>query len=212
MSNLYNTALQGRFAFGLKRLLQIVNGPGFEMVAPELVPVIETQNVAPEIRWLQQERLACGQGQAAAGGAGLNSYVVLWNPIGSKLVAVVEEVAIGPTATGFYSLMQLANTATTIPAGAAASTNARSRDFRYEGTPMCQIFSGTDQATDLAGALTMFSLAQSANTYQPIKFPLVLGAGNYLIVRNVTANSALQVSFAWRERIHADTETTISGQ
>lgn len=206
--NLFNYIGVGRFNEGLKAVLGI-NDAGFTMLAPEVVPTFEINNVAPEMRRAMLERLCWGVAVSGAG-VGTNSYVALHNPLNSRIVCVVERIEMYNLAAA--CTFQLSVLGTTGVFQGTAGTMA-SRDLRWTGGPTCSVRQGSD-FTNYAGAITAGPRIRALqDTTYILSQPVVLGAGNVLIIYNASAqNESITASFSWRERVRTDAEATASGQ
>jgi len=163
-------------------------------VGPEIVPVIAIEpDDRAEADFLRENRLFQFSPGIGAGGAGVYGLCAIQNVTTDRL-AIIEHIQVVQAC----SIMTIANG----PYALAGAIN-HVRDTRYAGQrPGCDICADTIAA--FLGSGFQLNLA-TGGTYI---MPIVLSPGYACQVRALTANTLLQVSFAWRERTYERGELT----
>lgn len=182
-------------------------------VAEEIQPVIVLENDRAEWAFLAGERLAYGRGGAVAGGVGQKGYVLLFNPLRSNVLAVIENVRHFAAANGGVSgEARFLTENVAFPALGAAGTRGF-RDRRVPGDPTCTIRQGTATAAALAaaGTLASFVPSQVSNAAQHAgqqELVVVLAPGDGMILHDAGENENWNAGFDWRERAFEAPERT----
>jgi hypothetical protein len=156
--------------------------------------------VRPELAYPAGEVLAIGQTSLAAGGAGLRSKVLLFNPLGSNMITVLEEVS-------GASALFLAQFPAVVTTGFTASNLSYARDtrllspwatpFNLAGAAGGLVFTRNNNAL-LAGedVLDVFT----AGVRYTVNYVLKPGTGVMLIAQadNIAVSQAV---LRWRSRL-----------
>ena len=181
---------------------------GAPAIAPELdatiQPVIVMQDDAPELSLLKATRRYMTQGFQAAV-AGQLSHIMLINPAGSGVLAVVEfwQIANGPAAA--HVAGAVANIALGVAGPAVQSVDLR--DPLTSAT--CQVRTLAQVADNLVG--NIFSRTTTASeSFVNLKTPpgIVLPPGTGWACRS-TANVAAAANITWTERSMEAGEGTV---
>lgn len=208
---IYNEILTGRFSRGLQKFFSMKGGVPAKQLSGEIMAVLPLF-WGVENRYLEGWQRYAIPAVIAAGGAGNFSKVRLRNPQKSALV-VVEKIVVGnPTAAATITVA-IAGAITTDLANVATMSNTQ-LDLRGQNAPVCILSSETT-----AGSLTgtgVFQQPVNVNAFADVILfedqELTLTAGNIggpaLHISNGTANSQLNVSIVWRERLLEDSEVT----
>lgn len=194
----------GRYNAILHKLLGISEGAPAPSLAPDIFASIILESDRPEFHFLAGQRLAIGARSEAAGGAGTYSGVALINPSGSNLVVVLTRVwnsvgtsrrvniRLGSDYSGFTtagSLRALVDTrfgvaATTKPAGLIGGQA-----------------SASPAGPNVGGQYTFNNVGMQFDV------PIVLAPGTFVHFSDATANEAMYLNFAWRERVMEPSES-----
>lgn len=134
-------------------------------------------------------RFIGGFGVTAVGGE--LSLVQLFNPAGSGIDAVVEQVLISSTTT--TQSMQVRVNAAALE---TVTTQRNRRDFRSSSGGACLLRQGTEA---VASGLPIGQFRILADTPYVLPLDLCLGPSNGVHIEAVTVNTAIQVNFWWRE-------------
>lgn len=195
-----NEIQTGRLNAILHKLLGITEGAPAPSLAPDLFSMLCLENDRPEWKFLAGERLCCGSGTVAAGGAGLYSTFVLWNPPGSGVLGVLERI--GNWDANAQAMILRANY--TDPSGAGYGTAGHYRglrDLRHGATatskPTLLIYSVATVSPLGLNVLQSFYLG----TAGLFEIDVVIPPGYGLTVHSQNANQQLRVNFLWRERV-----------
>lgn len=161
----------------------------------ELFPVLDLENLPPELYILNDNRLAVGAEDRGAAGAGNFNQIQLYNPLGSRAIITVTQFLVSSNGT------QTVAFGATLTAATNNITNKQFRDTRFRVTdqPLGQI------RHDVAVAVTpnVGLVRIAANTERSIRDDTgiyVLAPGSGFQVSNGAANTELFVTFFWHER------------
>lgn len=169
-------------------------------VLPELFPVIEVENTTPELLLLNGWRLAWQNIEQAATAA-QTSVVSLTNPIGSGILAAVEELDLRVDTADENIQMEVTNTLLT-----SAAIRGLFRDARLGGTraTACELRNDPNVPT---GAGLRIRLQNNVVTHlAPRNGICVLSPGTALQIGMVGTNQRLAVNYYWRERVAQSSE------
>jgi hypothetical protein len=153
----------------------------------------------PELAWPAGELLGFGRQNVAAGGAGFRSRVLLFNPPGSGMITVIEQI-LGVTA------WQLLTTATTNPGSYTLANYSYARDQRML-VPWTTPFNQAGAAGCLVYTRNNAALAAGDDSVweSPVNLVWDLGVvmkpGYGWLIAAPVDNAAVNVSFAWRSRL-----------
>lgn len=177
-------------------------GPGSRVSESisELFPMIDVERVPGELLVLGGTRL-CHGGTRLVGSAGNRPKIQLFNPPESGHLVTVTRVFIRSSVN---DNMRLALD------GAARTTDslaARFRDARLDilKLPVAQVRS-EDTATTIAAIVQLFTTADVMLDIRDENGVAVLAPGTGITAGAETLNSALNVSFFWREREALESE------
>lgn len=165
---------------------------GIERAGETLTPVMDLWS-KPEWAALRGERLAAGFGAEAIDAANF-SQVQLFNPLGSRLLIVVEKIRILCATTGSYNIGRTATALGTLVTGQTSSRDGRFLTASIIG----QIRRSVAAA---AGDLPLVQIRLTGGTTDSDDTPYVLPPGFGLTVRGSAINTATNASFVWRERL-----------
>ncbi len=195
---------QNRYDQLLRRVADL-KGPGSKVndALTELFPIFDVETLKGELLVLGGVVLGFGASQLT-GAAGELAKIQVFNPVGSGQIATVTSVIVG-TSTASIMRLAIANAALTT----VISTEGK-RDLRAPITerPVCQIIQ--ESSAGFANADLLFSI--QANEAFPLSDPndlFVLAPGTGLTVSNSDAQTAIQVSFLWRERPAEPSELSV---
>lgn len=194
---LVNEILVGRFNSILNKLLGMKEGAPSPQVSSDIVPTIPLEVDRPEWRYLANERL-CWAGVVRAAVAAQNSSILLYNPSGSNVIAVVTNVQpalnAGQTVyAGHYDLNP-------VVAGWSQAGSGL-RDSRFSRTTQittCQTYTLAQVGVAVTTILWRYNMY--GQPCPPIPFPIILTPGTGLAVAASAVNNTLDCSFAWTER------------
>jgi hypothetical protein len=208
----FNEILVGRYNRFLQKLFAMKGAPPAPQLSSEIVPSFPLFS-GVENRYLEQWEIFSASGQSAAV-AGQTGAVLLRNPVGSNVIAVVENysfasnVAFGGDRFDLSLGSVAADLATVFAAGFGA-LDSRTRPkpsliFSHTnsvaGTPDLTVLLGTFYSA--GGGSWAFQLINTENQ----EIPVLPGFGIQLI--DTTANDAFFVNVRWRERFLEDSERT----
>lgn len=195
----YNEILgpAARYSRGLARILGLEEQDGVTTVAPELMPVLAIESDRPEWAFLKDEVLGVGRTEVAAV-ANQTSFVQLFNPSGSNVLIVIEQIAVGAGVAAFARVRSHA------AALGATTGDENFRDLRRRGNtgPLVAELRSGNQAAQLSG----FALETArivASTYMPLfSAPIVVSPGTGISVQSdaPATGVGLEVFFRWSER------------
>jgi hypothetical protein len=159
-----------------------------------------------ENRYLEGwERFAAAVGPT--GGAGQNSAVALRNPLGSNIIAVLEQIFIWtPGASGNFSVQR--NVSADLALLVSLTSN-RVPDTRQRSSPTLLMSTSTNAAST---GVTMLSVSSVTNQLVQVineenqELPILPGDG--VQIQNNTVAQQVNVSWLWRERFLEDSERT----
>ena len=193
----------GRWDKFLRRLLPIKDRSVAPILASELVGQIVVQEWEPEFFWLRDDYLATGSARQSSVAAEI-SHCKLRNPDNSGNLVVLEELWIRTAAD---MLVDLAHSSVTI-AGfvnqATAFRDLRKSALTAVDSTVGQVSINSDPVALGGGAIARLAIETLLS--KEVKFPVILPPGSELIVRGLTVNVGLNVTFIWRERIAEPSE------
>ncbi len=180
-------------------------GPGSRVgeTLPELFPVLDVENVPPELFLLGGTLLAMGSSELSAG-AGLFANIGIFNPLGSGKLITVTTCVVGVNFTGKL-LWSTSHTAFTTEV-----TTKASRDTRVVSPeiPVGQIREETS-----AGLLTHDGQARvtlsDPLTLHDSNGIAVLSPGGGFAVATGTTNKLITAAFFWKERVAEASELSL---
>lgn len=179
-----------------RKLAMKVSRPS-PMLSSDVVPVIVVDPFDDSDYYLNGWRLARGGAVSAAGGAGTNARVTLFNPTSGTLVQVRRLIFSSDLATE-------AQIRAVTSQGASGSLTEQPQDGRWgdwavAGRTQAQVsHTNTDAVFD--GIAIWPSLQILGRNLINLPFSVYLLAGQGLQVRNNTANVRIDVGFEWVER------------
>jgi hypothetical protein len=181
-----NEALARRY--GIQR-----PGPVFTFASDAFPIIAADAQMDPELHFLANSRL-CAAFFTDGATAGQNSSVNLVNPANSGLIAVCDFISANVDAA---ATLQIGVTA---DATVDSSQVGQTRDPRWPiNVSACLIGPRTAVALTVGGIQRQL-LGTTALLNELIGVPFIITPGSKLAVINVSGNSAVTVSFAWRER------------
>ncbi len=186
---------QTRYDNLIRRVGGII-GPGSKVgaVIPELFPMIDVENVPPELQILSGTQLCMGGGLVAASAA-QNGRAQLANPAGSGKLITLDQFTVSTLAT------------TNIAWGrfdTLVANNIDTQVFYDTRNPLLHLPSGVIR-TDTSAAGFMASglvriLPHSPFTLEPRHGVMVLAPGTAFMVHSQLVNVEIRFAFYWRER------------
>jgi hypothetical protein len=200
---LINEVQVGRYNATLFKLLSMKEGAPAPTLAPELVASVILEADRPEFHFLGGSHLGIGQADQAAGGAGVSSWVMLHNPVGSNALVIVEEIRpVEPGGTSIGGSIRLVDTSS--GALGTNTNNAIWRDTRGAGNP------GANQGlvaetrvltvTPGAGNSLIIPFRLQAGVQAIFTLRLVLSPGRAVAVTPDVSNQRIAASWSWYER------------
>lgn len=206
-----NEIQNGRVNALLTKLLSMKEGSPAPTLAPEVISALVLESDRPEWAFLKGERLGIGGTTLAAGGAGINSYVAIVNPLGSGVLGVILGfMPSGIVGTSNEWELRFNNAVTT---GLVAQNRAINRDLRSIGVPggnipmTLQIFAGAIAAPPGVGSILAQGVAGNSTYSQEIPLDFVLPPGFALLVTDPRGNQPVKVYWRWTERVLDPSET-----
>ena len=131
---------------------------------------------------------------AGAGGAGLESYVELWNPAGSGKTAKVMVIKINTKSTVITFITHTAQQ------GAAGSAGMIANKDLLGNNPVCQLYGHSLLAVLGTDLIQMMTTADVTLPTDLSDSPFIVKPGQSFIIENATANQAINmVHIAWHE-------------
>jgi hypothetical protein len=200
---LYNEILAGRFNRLLQKMLQLKGPAPAPQLSSEITPALDVEDIPVELRVLMNYNLY-GVALQVPAVAAQNAGAQLRNPLGSGVIAVIEQIFFSASAASVAAV----TTAYNNPANMTNSFVGTRRDLRAQGTS--QIPSSGNNFADLAFGLYQGTFAAASMT------PLILDRhqeipvlpGQAVRVNNSTQNTQTWISIIWRERAIEESELT----
>jgi hypothetical protein len=162
----------------------------------ELLPVLSLEDDRPEWGFAGNEFRFMVRDTAGltAGGVGNPSIYALLNPTNSGQIAVVEAIAVSVPVEFSFTLEA------TILATFTAGSSPQPRDFRQRTAAGGAQLSALQAFTrnNAAGFGGMGYRLNNALSIPPL--PIIIPPGTACLMQAVTANAAMEASYAWRER------------
>lgn len=189
-----NEARSFRENAALARRYDTPNDP-VQTIASDAFPVIGVSDtwLDAELHFLRGSRL-CGAALLDGPVAGSNSHVMLINPAGSSVIAVVEQLSAVTTSAVSVGLL-FGSTGSPDTSQRGLVLDSRNRDASGNaGRSTCSIGNRT-----IVGA-TVGEFFYFTNSASHIPMRVVLDPGNVLVIAQETVNVGVLGSFLWRER------------
>ena len=184
----------------LQRALKIAFGldsaeGGLERLGETLTPIVDTW-AHPDHAFLRDERLMSATVDVAAGGAGTNGKLQVWNAT-SQYVFIITEIRVS-TASAAQHLVYAHGS---LIAATVAVTYAH-RDFRTHNAGVAPAATvRADNGSGIpAGAARVFMETQPSYRASVFREPLVITPGSGVFA-TTQANLAAQLCISWRERL-----------
>ncbi len=192
----FNEIQVGRYNAILHKLLDMKEGAPAPQLSADVVPALVLEQERPEWAFLSGEKLMSGYTSQAAS-AGNVCNVQLWNPGGSGVLCVVEQIIYGNRWLNDYwlSWSTVALTTNSVAAsrdtrnGIGAITGASQCRYQFAAAPLGTGAIHKIQGTDAPGAPIY------------VKAGWVISPGYGLIASGGVQNTALSVCFHYRERV-----------
>jgi len=188
----------GRWDTLLRRLFPVKGPVIAPAISPEIAPCAIVQPYLPELEYLSGVRLGCGQ-SADAAVSGEFSHVVFENPVGSNVIAVLQDIVV-QTAGGALRM------AINVAPATGLTLTAKVRDFRWPpGTTapstdecVCGVANYTDPIP-LGTAMLLWATVATGSE-RILCRPLVLPPGTCVAVRPTVVNTESRADYYWYER------------
>lgn len=207
----HNQLVRGWLTDALKRALGVTKDPGgIERYGETLVPTFDPWD-QPEWAYLRGEKLAA-QSRFQAAAPGEFGMIALLNPSNivngieqNRTIAVVDAISAFSTGAIVHYQVALQTQAALVATLTFPGGIGSSRDRRWTGpsgaagglNTICQTLAGSDAAA--FGNVIDTQGGASVPAFQSV--PIVLQAGQGVVVQGATVNIAMFASFNWRERI-----------
>lgn len=205
---IFNEILVGRFNKTAQKLFAIKGKPPLRQLGGELLPVIDFDRLAVELRYLAGWRL-WAFGVASAASVGNLGALRIRNPLASGILTIIEKVFLG-NGSGGTSAFQLNKQFTTVDLATVGI--AIPRDVRG-GPPSTaastSVPSFGNPAATAGGMLVPLTLPNNVN-FDLITFEdeeIVLAPGDSITLYQTNVNLTANFSFFWRERPIEESET-----
>ena len=199
-----NEIQTGRFNSILHKLLDMKEGAPAPTLAPDIFAMMALEVDRPEWKFLAGERLSSGSRSIAAGGAGTYGNLVLWNPSGSGVIAILSQVH---NLTNAERVFSVAATATDVSGTYTAVSYRGLRDSRWgvlaNAKPTCLLYSLATASPTSTNVLTQIRLS-AARTFES---DWVIAPGTGLSFIDLVANESFNLSLTWRERGYLPSES-----
>lgn len=176
----------------LRAITGIAGGNPLPTIDTVMAGLIVLEVDRPEWHFPGGEQLYGGElTQPAVVGA--FGWVGLANPVGSGILAIVEQVYNNSGGAGQVSI----GSQNAMPGVAAGQRDDDyARDKRHRGLSACELQRGTN----LVAQLTTVRHHVTSATTLPYTGVIVLPPGFFAVVEHTVANTQTQASFVWRER------------
>ena len=175
-------------------------------VLPDVFPTIDVESLETDGWALSGWRPAWG-GAAILGAAGERPHIQLFNPVGSEMLTVIEQIMISSNAAGRVEFnIHDAQLATN-----EVSERWRDRRFPTLNFPVTQVKEESIVGTPIVAPLNIRVLANVTVVIEPPKGIMVLAPGTGVAFSQAANAVELDVSFFWRERPADPAELNISG-
>lgn len=204
----FNEILVGRFNRGLQKLLSIKGEAVSPQLATEIIPVLPLP-LGDEYRYLDSWAQFARMIGIAAGGAATQAALMLRNPVGSNVMAVVTKAifnngaAGGDTAQLFHAGGNLADLANNL----SVVGGAERFDARGPVVPASHLSWGVPNGQFSGGILILsFNLVQGTSIELLNRHEVVLAPGDTIEIIDATANTACTLGLWWRERYLEESE------
>jgi len=196
---------QTRYDQLIRRVGGII-GPGAKVaeVIPELFPMIDLENVPPELLLLGGTQVCYGGGTVGVVAAQF-SRASITNPLASGKIVTVDSMILG-SSTGNTTMVWGRDNA--VLAGAIdtqvfADTRNPATNF-----PVAEIKSDTSVTGSTASAHAKIT-GSNPLIIEPKHGVMILAPGETLMVRNLATNALLTFTFFWRERVALSSELNL---
>lgn len=204
----YNEINVARYNRMLQKLMGMKGGPPARQLSSEIVPSLNLF-LGCEARYLESWQRYAVAATAIAGGAGNRSAVMIRNPPGSNVIAVLEKIAvIGGAAADSPALNYVFTSAGNLPAATFAIVANTGLDNRFTPSPNSVVSLSSNAGGVLGVTVMQVATAISANADFLISdvHELPLAPGSAFIVYSNILNNAVEATFLWRERMLEDSE------
>lgn len=168
-------------------------------MASDAFPVIPANfgGIDPELLAIRGDAMRASCGQAVAAVAARFSAGGLANPLSSGVIAVVESIAVMAGAAGPIRVYKQGLAVSALQ----GSVQGYPMDSRQSERASVRMLLTDEAALANYGDFVYYAKIPAVNTLlQLASVPYVLTPGSTLWVVNGTANTALDVSFTWRQR------------
>lgn len=183
------------YSEALRRRLNLDGDQGPRELGPEIHPIFDVEPGPPDWQYLAAVRRMSGFANQAAVAAEFQE-IIFSNPVGSGVIAVLEEMGMSCTTTCVFQVGY---------GSSAATGQGPSLDTRWfvpatgpVGRAACRISARTNAASSLLTGNYVTDLL--ANTPWAIRPGWVLTPGFNIVVAPTVQNLAIRAWFQWRER------------
>ena len=192
---------QTRYDQLLRRVGGII-GPGSKVsaVIPELFPMLDVENVPPELLILSGTNVCFGAAILGAVAA-QNSKAQLSNPAGSGKIVTVDTMYL----TGTVGTRMMWGRSQTLLTGIADTQVFADTRNPILALPTSRIRTETSVGTGPGNGLIRFP-SQNTVTVEPPHGVIILAPGENLTVTNIAVNQGFEFTFYWRERVGLTSE------
>lgn len=184
----------------LQRRLNITDAPApASTLAPEVMPVVQVMPPSQEDAFLRGERL-CAAATAVGALAANYSVVTLFNPVGSGILVLVDDVILNSGSTTFSMLCYLERVQ--LPTFATQGSGVRDSRWGLATNRSAAVFAAGQTATAPNIAWIYFARPQVVAGLAPSRYNLgcVLTPGTMLLLFPEIVNASQNSTIFWRER------------
>jgi len=203
---LLNQIQSGRWDELLRRLFPVKDRTIAPVLASELVGQVVVQNWEPELYVLRGERLAIGTATQTAVAAEF-PHTQLFNPAGSGNLLIVDEIWLRSPSNLLYDLAFQDVVTVGFTNVGSSFRDTRLGVASVVGTTVGVLSVDTNVA--LTGGATVGRYNSEGLRSSVVKPKIILGPGTSLIVRGLTVNTTMSITYLWRERIAEPSELLI---
>jgi hypothetical protein len=202
----YNEILVGRLNRYLQKFLQLKGDAPAPQLSSDWQPQVAFDGPSGDLRYLQGWETFGSFGNPPAA-VGFNAGLLLRNPKGSGLIAVVERICVTLTTASFIEYSVGAVTADLATLNVTAGFDGRTRQFGA-GCKVSQSSAGAGApGLGVVGQFNVLAETPMEMILDQIhEFPLLPGFG--VEVRDLTTNHAVSIALKWRERILEESEVS----
>ena len=194
----------GRLNGLLHKLLDMKEGAPSPTLASDVFPNIVLESDRPEWKFLAGERLGAGYRYDAAV-AGQYSHAGLYNPAGSNVLVIVEQMQLIPTVNGSAYIRLEANYGRRDAVGYCTIRDPRGWGGPTAPQTTAQPFDYTNAVASVGYPLGLWYIA--ANTLFTYNQPIVLPPGYEVYGVMSAVNQGITAMFSFRERKMERSET-----